>query len=272
MGLFALIACSEDADKDADKASENSNVIAPPTIDPGIPYESPYDVAYGTCCNQVEYLFINNTEWEIDVVTGFGLAKYDGADDLNHFGWPMNPSSDYPTFFIQDQLEYFEFVFSTNKTIPPYTTITSGPGAQVPVANTGGFFTLGSFTVSPTGMEAGLLNEYGKVFKYYVIVKNPITNIQVLNTIVHVPFLPYGVFDPNQLSNEWLPLITQRHPYGTLWYNKNSLEICLGNSSEAVPGSGGHSSYTFKPYEDDTTFEMKSTINNKQVILSLDKI
>jgi len=39
----------------------------------------------GACFTPVEYGFINNTEFEIEVSTGFGLAKYDGADDLWHF-------------------------------------------------------------------------------------------------------------------------------------------------------------------------------------------
>lgn len=281
MGLFTLVACSEDSYQEADKMNESGAVengsggnIKPLTVDPAIPYESPFDMSNGPCCTPVQYVFINNTEWEIEVSTGFGLAKYDGDDDLWHFGWPMNPASNYPTFFIQNNLEYFELLYSTYKTIPQYTTMSSGiTGAQVPISSTAStFFTLGSFTVPHHPAEASLLYEYGKAFTYHVIVKNPITNIQVLNTYVNVPFLPYGVFDPNLLSSEWLPLINARYPYGALWYNKNSLEICFGNSSESTPSSGGHSRYIFKPYDDDTTFEIKSTINSKQIILSLDKI
>jgi len=280
MGLFTLMACSEDSYQEADKMSETRSGTVEntepqnsvKTVDLAIPYRSPYHMNNGPCCNQVEYVFINNSDLILEVSTAFGLAKYDGADDLKHFGWPMSPSSNYPTFFIYTTREYFEELYSTYKTIPPFSTQTSGPGAQVPIVGQNSFFTLGSFTVPSTTSEAKLLYEFGKAFGYHVFVRNPVTNIAD-TFVVRVPFLPSGITDPNQISNEWLPLVNATYPYGALWYNKKSLEICIGTNGEGNYGNffNADSKYIF----DDGNgqyYELKSTINSTQVILSLEKI
>src|SRR5690606_33076315 len=91
-GLFTLVACSEDVYQEADNMNENGIVennsegMQTNSIDPAIPYESPfYD---GMCCHvtNVPYIIDNQFPDDIEIIGHFGFGIYDGADDGYHFG------------------------------------------------------------------------------------------------------------------------------------------------------------------------------------------
>src|SRR5690606_3008112 len=89
LGVFALISCSDETahQTESDISSDgNSGVMQPYTVDPNLPYESPYD-DMAPCCSVYDLVMINNTDLDLHFNPYVGLARFDGAYDDVHFDW-----------------------------------------------------------------------------------------------------------------------------------------------------------------------------------------
>jgi len=225
MGLFMLMACSEDAYQEADKLNEPGNVenTGPQnqvyTHDPSIPYDSPYDLGSDRTIN---YIFKNNTDVELTFHPWVSLCYYDGINDTNHFSFPINNPTLYPVFNILPSPvwnEYDNKITAKIIKIPPYTTetITTTPGMNLPAdpsgpkTASGQFFEFGAYAVSTTPQEIALLSQYGKFI-----------GLESNFGAIKFSSLPPGM-NPNATWQS-VPVL----PGSTLkkLYNTSSMEVC----------------------------------------------
>mgnify|MGYP003576038288 CR=1 FL=1 len=275
MGLFTLVACGEDVYQDANKINESGTVenssggMQTNSIDPAIPYESPYDI--NICCSPVNYEFINNTDLDLEFSPYVGLARYDGADDLKHY-WSLN-RIDYPNLIANESGEYFKLAECHPFSLPAFTTFNPIYQSQCPTFN--GFFSLVNST--PTSIEEAFLNEYGKVYSINATIRDPNNFNMVVRGNEHLKFafLPVGVVDPVAMgSGDWLQVPSTNPPFtDDLWYNVQTREICIGNDSAAFPGGGD--GINNKPSEIifdyiETTYILKLYTTSTSVVISLD--
>ena len=275
MGLFTLIACSEDSYQAADKMNETVNVdnssggMQTNSIDPAIPYESPYDV--NICCSPVNYEFINNTDLDLQFSPYVGLARYDGADDLKHY-WSLNPT-DYPNLIVNENGEYFKLAECRPFDLQAGDNFSPIYHSQCPTFN--GFFSLVNST--PTSIEEAFLNEYGKIYSINATITDPNNFNMVVrsNEYLRFPFLPSGVVDPAAMgSGDWLKVPSTNPPFSNdLWYNTKTFEMCVGNNSAAFPGGGD--GINDKPSElifdyNGKTYILKLSTTSTNVIITFD--
>ncbi|TDS63573.1 hypothetical protein [Myroides indicus] len=206
------------------------------TNDPGIPYESPF--LNGICCSLVNYHFINESDLDLEFVPYVGLARFDGVDDGNHFGWALTPVSNYPNV-LANGMEYLSLieclpVFTASYSSDFYTNLGQLPTSYA-LPNT--VFHIANPS-SNIYVEAGFLSEDGKFYSFEATVTDPVTGTPVINEHLKFPFLPKGVTDPNTLSGEWIPLPPSGMETEDLWYHHETLEICIGNDYINHPGGG----------------------------------
>lgn len=235
IGLFTLVACSEDIYKDADKMNETGAVdngsggMQTNSIDPAIPYESPFDAS--PCCSSVKYLLINNTDLELKVSPYAGLARFDKVQDNYHMTWGHQLNNfDYPNLLLGGMLEYINFVKCKEITINPFTTLNSGNAGQLPIYGAN-FFEIENPTMHH---EMAILHEYGKLYSFDFEIND--TGFTLDSGSLRFPFLPATITDPRTVSGQWEQMgLTIGLECYDLWYNIHTLEINIGNSGGYCP-------------------------------------
>lgn len=141
LGLFTLIACSDEVYQEIADNQNSGNVENTPenpentvfTVDPATGYESPYD--NNVCCSMVAYSFENlTTDLNLEFFPYVGLARFDGAYDAMHFAWPIN-STLYPNVLAPpENHEYFKLVKCNPFYIPAGGADNFAYSAQLPIA------------------------------------------------------------------------------------------------------------------------------------------
>src|SRR5690606_16719441 len=177
MGLFMLVACSEDVYQEADKMSENGTVengsggMQTNSIDPAIPYESPYN-GYNDQVN-IPFTIVNNLSEDIEIIGHFGISYTDMVDDGNWYGYDFT----LPEFSVlyQNSQEYLNVATSTVAYFPANTTHVLvdmrcpcvGTNSSIPIA-----FSLDGTAYPPpangTGDVAELVHQNGKPYFFDV--------------------------------------------------------------------------------------------------------
>ena len=279
MGLFTLVACSEDSYREADKMNEtvivenSSGEMQTNSIDPAIPYESPYD-DFSTCCSAVIFNFVNNTDLDLYFDPYVGLARYDGAYDNIHFGWgiPLTAAL-YPNIISNETAEYFKLAKCREMVVGSNSTTLYNSGWQLPIYN-GAFFTL--LNSIPTSTENQLLTEFGKIYSINATIKDPNNSNMIVrgNEYLRFPFLPTGITDPGMLgSGDWIQMPSIATQTDDLWYHHKTFEICIGNDPVAFPGGGD--GINDKPSElifdyNGQTYILKLSTTSTHVLIDLD--
>jgi len=255
MGLFTLVACSEDSVQEVDKLNETGNVENTDpknqvyTHDPSIPYDSPYDL--GSNRRPINYIFINNTPYELYFHAWVSLCYYDGANDGIYFGNAISPGA-YPLFtFSPFWNEYETYVTTARISIPPNSTqtITTVPGMNLPAdpngpktAN-GQFFEFNYGGVPTTPQEVDLLTKYGKFI-----------GLESSFGTVKFHFLNPG----NSLGSAWLPVpASSSSSLFKQFYNTSSMEVCtitggVANHPSVITSVKNGVTYTLKAYTTST--------------------
>lgn len=240
-GLFMLFSCSDETIQQNDKQTENtvlknnSDGMTTNSIDPAIPYESPYDNQ--PCCSPVTYKFINNTNLELNFDPYISLSRFDGMYDSQHFSYNSSlfNSTNCPNLLVTEGFEYFELVRCNTINVSSYNSIVTSYWVQVPILG------INLFTISnpTTSIEQNLLDEFGKIYSLDGEVLDPVNgNVVLPKTTLRFPFLPQGITDPNQLSGDWIQMPSVNAKTKDLWYHYETFEICVGNDSAAYPGGG----------------------------------
>jgi len=282
MGLFTLFACSEDSYQQADKMNESvvvdsgSGGMQTNSIDPIIPYESPYGNLQ-TCCSSIIFDFTNNTDLDLEFSPFVGFARFDGAYDNMHFGWGGSSPSyflnngNYPNLIAPvENAEYFQLAKCKIFTLPKFSTFNQ---------NTGQFPVFSHFPLAnpSTSQELGIIYEFGKMYSIEATIKDPANGNSIVrnNQILKFPFLPAGITDPAMLgSGDWIRIPSLLSPKtDDLWYNRHTLEICVGNDSVSYPGGGD--GINDKPSEfifdyNGQTYILKLSTTSTNVIIKLD--
>lgn len=186
MGLFTLVACSEDAYQEADKMSENGTVEntepqnSVKTIDPAIGYFSKYDISSLGLPNSPLHELINNTSTLSYTVTAYlGLAYDDGnPSSPMYYGRDLS-NGDYPNFYMGSNK--YGNVVATNPLDVSMSTTLTGQWGSVPVLPKTippGLYEF-NYTLSSIAdpNEIKLMNEYGKVYYYFIEVNNGTTPV-----------------------------------------------------------------------------------------------
>lgn len=271
--LFVLFSCSEDVFSDVEKQNgieNNSNEMIPNSIDPAIPYESPFDNQ--PCCSAVNYNFVNNTDLDLHFSPYVGIARYDGADDYFHNGWTLS-SANYPNLIpsIEDG-EYFKLAECKQMNVTNFSVLSYNSSWQLPIYG-GAFFVLLNSALVAT--ETAFLTEYGKLYAINATITDPNNgNVTVRNNVfLKFPFLPQGITDPNQLSGDWLQLPTSKSHVKDLWYHNVTREICIG--SDPVNNPGGGDGANNKPSElifdyNGTTYILRLYTTSTDVVILLE--
>src|SRR5690554_2275265 len=111
LGLFTLIACSDEVYQEIAEQQNSGNVENTPEdpentvfTDDTLPGQTNYQSPFGnpTCCSIITYIFDNTTT---DLVLQFNplvsLARFDDVYDTTHFGWsvPFN-ATNYPNLLL----------------------------------------------------------------------------------------------------------------------------------------------------------------------------
>src|SRR5690606_35288563 len=237
MGLFTLVACSEDAYQEADKMSETGNVennsggMQTNSIDPTIPYESPYN-GYNDIID-IPYTIVNDLREDIEITGYFGIAYYDGADDGDWQNFYDLTDPDFSTVY-QNSNEYLNLVTSVVAKFPANTTYVLvdmrcpcvGTNSSIPIAfSLDG--TIYPFPANGTGQEAEMMHQNGK--PYYFDINIPAIGY---SGRVKVKFgddmMDYATL--SGISSDW-DLIGSNITGipGDLVYNIHTQEICLAN-------------------------------------------
>src|SRR5690606_4839207 len=234
MGLFMLVACSEDVYQEADKMSKNGTVennsggMQTNSVDPDIPYESPYDALFNNT-KHINYIIDNQFTDQIEIIGHFGIGYYDGADDGNYFNFDL-PSNIAPTIYNNNNIEYLNTVYSTNVIFPASTTITLADN-KAPVHDTANpytFFVDSSLgNGNAVGLEPELIYQTGKM--YFLDFNIPSIGY---SGRIKVKFgddmMDYATL--SGISSDW-DLIGSNITGipGDLVYNIHTQEICLAN-------------------------------------------
>ena len=239
MGLFTLIACSEDVYQDADKMNEAGAVEntgsqnSVKTVDTTIPYESPY----GTSGEAgFEYLFINNTPYEWKFTPFLQLCFYDGANDGSHFG--HNLSFNYFDLSMTPTDEYTTLITANRIVVPPHTTevITMNNGKILPVdpmgptTASGQFFDLEMSNKGPlTQTEMDFFGDYLKFVALEGSVYLPSGG--GYNTTIRFPLGPQYGTSPIPNPAIWGSVPMSGGSTDIYAYNINTKEVCVTNGS-----------------------------------------
>ncbi len=254
MGVFTLVACSEDSYQEADKMNATGTVEntepqnSVRTVDPVIDYESPY----GTT-DRFDYIFQNDTDLELRFVAIVNLWRYDGnpADNIHH-GFPL---TSIPHFTMPSISwgEYTWYLASKMIIIPPHTTetISMSGGTILPVNSagpttaSGQYFNLhGNPALVPalTVPQMNFLGKYGKFVGFEGYAAHPVTG-GGSNLTLRFPIGP-------QFSNSftggssWIPVPGLPTGYQKL-YHTLTKEVCEVNYTSLGFPSMHESSKTF---------------------------
>lgn len=241
MGLFTLVACSEDSYQEADKMNENTTVenssggIQTNSVDPAIPYESPFEGFYGY--ENIPHTIDNQLGEEIEIVAHWGLAYYDGLDDGTHFIQDLL-NSQTPYLYLSNLTEYLNTVNSQKIIYPPNSTTVAQQANRCPI-----------YWDSPPALpledifdpeETEIIAQYGKM--YFVDLNIPSigysTRIKVKYGDDTMDFAALS-----SISSDW-DLIGGNITGipGDLVYNLDTKEICLANNAT---GTGLNSEESF---------------------------
>ena len=244
MGLFVLVACSDDSYQEADKMSENGSVENAElqnnikTIDPSILYESPY----GTT-DRFDYVFQNDTDLELNFSAIISLCYFDGFNNTSHGSINLIPL---PYFHATSPAfnEYTWYTTSKMITIPPYTTetITVSGGTILPVnpsgptTASGQYFDLNKFNppimpaISPA--EISLLGNKGKFVGLEGYARDPSTT-GTSNLTLRFPIGPkYSSSFTGGTS--WVPVPGLPGGYQK-FYHTLTKEVCESTTSLGFP-------------------------------------
>lgn len=245
MGLFMLVACSEDSVQNTEPAaSEISNSVK--TVDTTIRYESPYGTA-----DRFEYVFQNDTDFEWHFVAWVQLCFYDGINDNVHFGHNLASFNYFSTFMVWPNWNEYTAQYGTKMfIIPPHTTETifMNNGKVLPVdpagptTASGQYFDLETPNMGP--MKQNEMDFFGKYLKfvgfeggvYYPGAGN------VTNTTLRFPLGPQFSNSAVGVNAIWQPVNVSWSPFDQKIFNVNSKEIGITN---AVSGGsiGGRPSF-----------------------------
>ena len=250
MGLFTLIACSEDSYQEADKMNENSaNAVestgsqnSVKTVDSTIPYASPY----GTT-DRITYIFQNDTDYEFRFQAIIHLCFFDGSNNNVHFGHNL---SMFPYFAIPfPNTNWNEYTWSQTAkmiTIPPHTTETIKISGKIlpvdpsgPKTASGQYFDLNKYLpgIMPaiSNAEIDFFGNYGKFVGFEGAVYDPATSSNA-NTTLRFPLGPQysniSFWGSSFWANVPIPGSTQQK-----LFNTQTNEICTANPSPGLIGS-----------------------------------
>jgi len=224
MGLFTLVACSDESYQQADKMNENNNIVAPPTIDVNIPYESPF--YEGMCCHvtHVPYIIDNQLSEQIEIIGHFGFGIYDGADDGFHFGEDLVGLV--AVNLYGNSTEYLNTVNSSTSFFEA-NTYTIAAESMAPVVGPE-FLIDDTSGGSAASSEVELIHQFGKM--YYLDINIPgagySARIKVKFGDDLMDFAALSTF-----SSDWNRLGNLNGINGDLVYNIHTNEICLANDS-----------------------------------------
>lgn len=283
ISFLSLFACTEDNVLEKEKPDQPRSIDISNTvnsIDPVLPYHSPYGNPVlaglaGPYASPVEYVFNNETDFDLTIYPMVGLAYFDGQYDTNNFGWSIN-SSQTPTLFSGNK-EYLNIIVCAPLHFGPHSYEVSKIGPQLPTFP-GTIMPSGQFFDAPTlnSQEKGLLYEGGKFYGMEIGVGVPAGSppITGVGGWMKFRFLPDGVRDPRQISQDWLPL--PANGYSTnkdYWYNKKTFEICPGNN----PNIGQGNIFSHVPSEryfsqSGVDYVLKAYTTSTQVIISFTKV
>lgn len=244
MVSLAFTACSEDIHQEIDKQNlgtvdyipDDSGMNTVYTVDPATGYQSPFDNS--VCCSPVDYVFENLTpDLYLEFIPEVGMARFDDAYDVHHFGWPFT-SSLYDQVLLGGSVEYFELVKCNPIYLNPGDYFPFTSGAQLPMSPSGFL----SVDTPWTGAEWTFLYEYGKIYAIDAVIKDAAGTI-VASDRLRFPFLAPGVNQPPAGSgfvpmpvNPFFPQLEQYD----LWYHQDTREICIGNNPEYAAIGAAH--------------------------------
>ena len=254
MGLFMLVACSEDAYQEADKMNENGSVennsggMQTNSIDPTIPYESPYEI--GNAGTPIHYAIHNLSEFELNITPYVGLAYFDGIDD----GWynltptPINLNNgNYPN--IYNGMEYLNMIECAPMFLGAMSHLDDGPLYHCPTVNPNAVYcdvVGGGGTID----EADLLQDFGKIYYYRLDMIDPTTQTVIfsdtfrLDFNVPTPGAPWNNMGINSMffddlyahftTNEIITAFTTTQSETFFTFGGNNYHIHFFSSAESV--------------------------------------
>lgn len=223
---LTLLSCSKD-DASSTSTQLDKNIQ---TSDPNIGYESPYNF-YGSGSNiehnQIDYFFINETDYYFYVTPNFGIGFH--INDGNYYG----NGSMFNTLGTGGQV-YGNYVPADELIIKPYSSHLIS--SFLPVPNTAIMSGPNLFSFSNpiiTSSEKSELAKRGKLFFYDFSVLHNNTPI-VANERVKLNF-PYDVNSSTGLPAPWANLpFSDNHFADELIFNKETLEVCSTISSSGI--------------------------------------
>ncbi len=205
MGLFTLVACSEDSYQEADKMNETRNGSVENTEPQNSVKSSNFEVSTpyedSMFANAIDYSVWNTSAtYTMEVTPYIGLAYYDGADDgyYSYAGVTLDQNS-YPNLFKGGK-EYLNLIKGNTVIIPPLTNSSISSGNHCPVMP-GQAFDLTASGGTASVDEINLLEVAGKVYYADVVVKNG--PVVVLTTRVKQIFHYYNVNSPLTSFGSW---------------------------------------------------------------------
>ncbi|MDM1553102.1 MULTISPECIES: hypothetical protein [Chryseobacterium] len=248
ISFLSLFACAGDnvlekVIPDQPRNVDISNTVS--SIDPMLPYHSPLGNGLlmpgtpgGPYASTVEYIFINDTDFDLTIYPMVGLAYFDGQYNNNNFGWGSLSKS--PNVFAGNQ-EYLRIFTCSPLFFAPHSYEKTKPSIQLPtlvpsIFPSGQYFNVGGIN----GYEATMLAEGGKFYGMEIGVGVPAGSPPVTGAggWMKFRFLPDGMRDPRQVSQDWLPLPTNgNQAIKDYWYNKKTFEICPGNNPDPNQGN-----------------------------------
>lgn len=225
MGLFTLIACSDESYQEADKMNESGTVEntgsqnSIKTVDPTNSYESPFDISIAG--SPLHYTMHNNTNFELSVTPYVGLAYFDGRDDGTYYSTSI--TTGYPNLY-NNNIEYLNLIECPPIVIAPMTSLDESPLYHCPTVNPNAVF----FDVVGAGAtlaEATLLESYGKAYYYNVDVIDRSTSITVFSGLVRLKFDNPAPVAP------WGPLSITSMFNDDVYFHGSSEEIIMANNN-----------------------------------------
>jgi|GEM_PF-3478321 len=237
MSLVVLASCSKDEYEPMyegqNQGPETQNSVR--TVDTNLDYESPY--FYPFTGHSIKYVFINETDKDIEFVPFIGLAYHDGNDgDGTYFSTVLN-STLYPYFNFNGVGEATKIFQCNPIKIAANSYEVSNNGQHLPVLASG--FPSGQVfnpnNAIVTASERQLLQDYGKV--YHVEIFPGSVQTRFHNTTNYTNPTPNPLL-PGPAWNT-LPMATYTlWNAGTLAWNGTSREVnIVDDASKGVPSS-----------------------------------
>jgi|SRR5690554_33684 len=228
-GLFTLVACSDEVVSETADVKQDESIM-PPTSDPAISYESPFNDFYAS--EVVTYKISNMLPEDVEIIGHFGFAYFDGFDDNFHHSFDLY-SIFFPNLYWNNSIEYLNTVSSTTVIAPASKNLslvqgrcpTAPPTASAPIT-----FNIDSASGSGNGTihEAHFLRNVGKM--YFLDVNIPSIGY---STRIKVKFgddtMDFASL--SSISSNWNMVGNINGINGDLVYNINTYELCLANNA-----------------------------------------